>query len=99
MGVGAQDCDHVGGGCHRQLLQLRLAQLVQLQLDVQAHLDGVGGGGQRQGRRHHSPPQKEFNTIILKVKLKCLAYFFLCRLPCLSTLLLYLLPMLVVPLL
>ena len=33
------------GGCHQQLLQLKLAQLGQL-LDVQAHLGGVGGGGQ-----------------------------------------------------
>jgi hypothetical protein len=42
LGVGAQGRDHVvGGHCH-QLVQLRLAQLVQLQLDVQEHLDGVG---------------------------------------------------------
>ena len=47
LGVGAQDRDHVGEGHRQQLLQLRLrlAQLAQLQLDVQAHLGGVGGGG------------------------------------------------------
>ena len=46
LGVGAQDRDHVGEGHRQQLLQLRLrlAQLGQLQLDVQAPL-GVGGGG------------------------------------------------------
>ena len=47
LGVGAQDRDHVGEGHHQQLLQLRLrlAQLAQLQLDMQAHLGGVGGEG------------------------------------------------------
>jgi hypothetical protein len=44
LGVGAQGLYHVVGGHRHQLVQLRLAQLVQLQLDVQAHLDGVGGG-------------------------------------------------------
>ena len=39
----AQDHDHIGGGHHRQLVTMKLAQLVQLQLDVQAHLDRVGG--------------------------------------------------------
>ena len=49
LGVGAQGRAHVVvGHCH-QLVQLRLAQLVQLQLDVQAHLDRVGGGGRRRG--------------------------------------------------
>ena len=41
--IGAHDCDHV---CRRnscQLVSLRLAQHPQLQLDVQAHLGGVGG--------------------------------------------------------
>ena len=43
--MGAQGRDHVVGGHRHQLVQLRLAQLVQLQLDVQAHLGGVDGGG------------------------------------------------------
>ena len=43
LGEGAQDRDHVGGGHRQQLFQLRLALLVQLQLDVQAHLGEVGG--------------------------------------------------------
>ena len=47
IGVGAQDRDRVGGGHRHQLVLLRqrLAQLEKLQLDVQAHLGGVGGGG------------------------------------------------------
>jgi hypothetical protein len=57
LGVGAQDCDHVGGGHRHQLVQLRLAQLVQLQLDVQVHQDGVGGGGQK--HRHHAVLQSQ----------------------------------------
>ena len=44
LGVRAQDHDHVGGGLCRQLVQLRHALLMQLQLDVQAHLDRVGRG-------------------------------------------------------
>ena len=49
LGVGSQDRDHIGGGRHRQL------RLVQLQLDVQAHLDGVGGR-----RRRHPELQHEW---------------------------------------
>ena len=44
LGVWAQDCDQVGGKHHRHLVQLKLAQLVQLQLNVQAYLDCMGGG-------------------------------------------------------
>jgi hypothetical protein len=43
LGVGAQDCDCFGGWHRHQLVQLRLAQLPKLQLDVQAYHGGVGG--------------------------------------------------------
>ena len=57
LGVGPQDHDRVGVGHCQQLIQLRLVQLAQLQLDVHAHLDGVVGGGRR--RRHPAVLQSQ----------------------------------------
>jgi hypothetical protein len=54
--VGAQGRHHVVGGHRHQLVRLRFAQLVQLQLDVQAHLDGLDGGGRRRGHHHSVHP-------------------------------------------
>ena len=39
LGGQTHDHDHMGGGGPHQLVQVRLGQLVQLQLDVQAHLE------------------------------------------------------------
>ena len=46
LGVRAQDRDHM---CHCQLVKLKPAKFVQLQLDVQEHLDRVGW------RQHRHP--------------------------------------------
>jgi hypothetical protein len=58
--VREQDHDHVGGGHRCPLVQLRHAQLVQMQLDVQPNLDHVGGGQIRHFNCHLSSGSSTF---------------------------------------